>query len=52
MNRDSSKGQALVEYAILVFWIIGGLYAIINAFCTYFDKYLQNIYYILQLPVP
>ncbi len=52
MKEDPPKGQALVEYAILVCWIVGVLYLIINQFCTYFDKYVQNIYFILQLPVP
>lgn len=52
MKDKYTKGQAIVEYAILVCWIVGGLYLIINQFCTYFDKYIQNIYYILQLPVP
>ena len=52
MKNNTSQGQALVEYAILVCWIVGFLYLIINQFCTYFDKYVQNIYYILQLPVP
>lgn len=52
MKKTHPRGQALVEYAILVTWIVGGLYLIINEFCTSFDKYVQNIYYILQLSVP
>ena len=52
MKKNTSQGQALVEYAILVCWIVGGLYLIMNEFCTSFDKYVQNIYYVLQLSVP
>ena len=52
MKKTHPQGQAIVEYAILVTWIIGGLYLIMNEFCTSFDKYVQNIYYVLQLSVP
>lgn len=50
--KKNTDGQAFVEYAILVFWIVNGLYLLINAFCTGFNNYLQNIYFILQLAVP
>lgn len=47
-----SVGQALVEYAILVFVMITVFAAIVTPFCLAFDEFLRGIYFVLQAPFP
>lgn len=48
----SIKGQALVEYAVLVYFLLFVEAFLITGVIAALDQYVQGIYYILQSPFP
>ena len=54
--RENSSGQAMAEYAIVVACLMGGLAALGSTFVVDFinaiQKYYDNFYIILNLPIP
>lgn len=53
---NESKGQAMVEYAIITAALLGGLlvmsYSIFPRFVQALQLYLDGFYIILNLPIP
>jgi len=47
-----NSGQAMVEYAILIFGVAIVFYSIVTPLCEAMDSYAKGIYYILQAPFP
>lgn len=52
MKGKNNSGQALTEYAIVIFALATALFGFFALFCAAFDEYVQGIYFILQAPFP
>jgi len=54
--REDTSGQAMAEYAIVVACLMGGLLGLGSTFVVDFinaiQKYYDNFYIILNLPIP
>jgi len=48
----NNSGQAMVEYAILIFGLAIVFYTVVTPLCEAMDSYAKGIYFILQSPFP
>lgn len=49
---SSESGQAMAEYAIVVFALVAGLLGFIPMFISALQRYYDSFYVLLSLPVP
>lgn len=50
--KTDSRGQAIVEYAVVVFAMVLAFMFVITEFCAAFDTYLKGIYFVIFNPLP
>lgn len=49
--KDES-GQAMAEYAIVIFFLMAGLFEFVPKFINALQNYYDNYYLFLNLPIP